>query len=101
MSFIPAGKFNIGTSTKEFYVDAFYMDKTEVTQRKFKEIMGPSNFFFKGENHPAEQITWQKANAYCQKIGKRLPNELEWEKAAKGGTSTNYFWGNEPDTAYA
>ena len=45
MSFIPAGKFNIGTSTKEFYVDAFYIDKTEVTKKKFKEIMGPSNFF--------------------------------------------------------
>ena len=63
--------------------------------------MGPSNFFLKDENHPAEQITWQKANAYCQKIGKRLPSELEWEKAAKGGTSTNYFWGNEPDATYA
>ena len=59
MSFIPAGKFNIGTSAKEFYVDAFYIDKTEVTQKKFKEIMGPSKIFFKGENHPAEQITWQ------------------------------------------
>ncbi len=45
MSFIPAGKFNTGTSTKEFYVDAFYIDKTEVTQNKYKEIMGPSNFF--------------------------------------------------------
>jgi formylglycine-generating enzyme required for sulfatase activity len=101
MSFIPAGKFNIGISTKEIYVDAFYIDKTEVTQKKFKELMGPSIFSFRGENHPAEQITWKKANAYCQKIGKRLPNELEWEKAAKGGTNTKYFWGNEPDATYA
>ena len=101
MSFIPAGKFNVGISTKEIYVDAFYIDKTEVTQKKFKELMGPSIFSFRGENHPAEQITWQKANAYCQKIGKRLPNELEWEKAAKGGTNTKYFWGNEPDATYA
>ena len=101
MSFIPTGKFNIGISTKEIYVGEFYIDKTEVTQKKFIEIMGPSNFFFRGESHPAEQITWEKANVYCQKIGKRLPNELEWEKAAKGGTSTNYFWGNEPDATYA
>jgi hypothetical protein len=49
MSFIPAGKFNIGTSTKEFYVDAFYMDKTEVTQRKFKEIWGLLTFFLKAK----------------------------------------------------
>ena len=49
MSFIPAGKFNIGVSTKEIYVGEFYIDKTEVTQKTFKEIMGPSNFFLKAK----------------------------------------------------
>ena len=55
--------------------------------------MGPANFYFKGENHPAEQISWFKANEYCKKVNKRLPSELEWEKAARGGTQAKYFWG--------
>jgi len=62
--------------------------------------MGPTNFFFKRENHPAKQISWHKASKYCQKIGKRLPSELEWGKVAKGGTTTKYFWGMEPDASY-
>ena len=37
MSFIPAGKFNIGISTKEIYVGEFYIDKTEVTQKNLKK----------------------------------------------------------------
>ena len=57
MSFIPAENFNVGISKKKIYIDAFYIDKTEVTQKTFKEIMGSTMFFFKGENHPAEQIT--------------------------------------------
>jgi formylglycine-generating enzyme required for sulfatase activity len=101
MALIPAGEFNNRESTKLIYLDRFYIDKTEVTQKQFKEIMGGINFFFKGENHPAEQISWYKAKAYCEKIGKRLPNELEWEKAAKGGTKTKYFWGKNPDADYS
>ena len=100
MVLIPAGEFNIGTPTKGIYLDSFYIDKTEVTQKDFEKIMGPTNFFFKGKNHPAEQISWHKAKTYCEKMGKRLPSEAEWKKAAKGGTKTSYFWGIEPDVSY-
>ena len=101
MIFIPAGDFNVGDSTKAAYLEGYYIDKTEVSQKDFKEVMGSANFFFKRDNHPAEQISWDKANKYCQKTGKRLPSELEWEKAAKGGTTTKYFWGIHPDPKYA
>ena len=101
MVLIPAGEFNIGVSKKLIHLDQFYIDKTEVTQKKYKEVMGRTNFFFKGDNHPAEQISWYKAASYCKKIGKRLPSQLEWEKAAKGQMKTKYFWGKKPDAAYA
>ena len=101
MVFITAGEFNVGESTTTVHLKGYYIDKTEVTQKEFKKVMGPAKFFFKGENHPAEQINWYKANEYCQKIGKRLPSELEWEKAAKGGTTTKYFWSMKPDADYA
>lgn len=47
------------------------------------------------DKHPVESVTWYEAQAYCNKVGKRLPTEWEWEKAAKAGTNTKYNWGNE------
>jgi formylglycine-generating enzyme len=87
--------------TKFAVLDNYYIDKTEVTQKDYIEVMGKTKFFFRGENHPAEQITWFKAKAYCEKIGKRLPTQLEWEKAAGGKSKSKYFWGNKPDANFA
>ena len=101
MVLIPAGEFNIEASNRLIHLDNFYIDKTEVTQQDYKEIMGGAKFSFKGGNHPAEQISWYKAASYCKKLGKRLPSQEEWEKAAKGQTKTKYFWGKKPDAAYA
>ena len=101
MALIPAGEFNIEASNRLIHLDNFYIDKTEVTQQDYKEIMGGAKFSFKGGNHPAEQISWYKAASYCKKLGKRLPSQEEWEKAAKGQTKTKYFWGKKPDAAYA
>ena len=101
MALIPAGEFNIGESKRRIHLDNFYIDKTEVTQQEYKEVMGRANFSFQGANHPAEQISWYKAASYCKKLGKRLPSQEEWEKAAKGQTKTKYFWGKKPDAAYA
>ena len=101
MVLIPAGKFNLATSKKFIYLDNFYIDKTEVSQKDFEKVMGKTNFFFKVENHPAEQISWYKAKSYCEKKGKRLPTQEEWEKAAKGQSKSKYFWGEKPDSHYA
>tara|TARA_Y100000758_G_C15889131_1_gene363392 strand:+ start:59 stop:706 length:648 start_codon:yes stop_codon:yes gene_type:complete len=101
MALIPAGEFNIEASNRLIHLDNFYIDKTEVTQQEYKEVMGGAKFSFKGGNHPAEQISWYKAASYCKKLGKRLPSQEEWEKAAKGQTKTKYFWGKKPDAAYA
>ena len=108
MVLVPSGSFLMGGESEtdqipahEVFLDSFYIDKTEVTQQKYKEVMGRANFSFKGENHPAEQISWYKAASYCEKIGKRLPSQEEWEKAAKGQTNTKYFWGKKPNAAYA
>ena len=101
MVLIPAGKLNIKEPKRFAHLNNYYIDKTEVTQKDFKEIMGETNFFFKGDRHPAEQITWYKAKTYCEKLGKRLPTQLEWEKAAIGQSASKYFWGNRPDADFA
>lgn len=46
-------------------------------------------------NHPVRQVSWNDASAYLKWTGKRLPTEIEWEYAAKGGKDTeqSYAWG--------
>lgn len=95
MVLIPAGKFFMGSAKpgddpNEYprhlvYLDAFYMDRYEVTQRQFKEVMGYNPSLWIGSDLPVDRVSWYEAKEYCERVGKRLPTEAEWEKAAKGG----------------
>ena len=117
MALVPAGEFVMGSDDYDnerprhrVYLDAYYIDKLEVTNALFKRFteatkrLAPdywSNGNFNGASQPVVGVTWHDANDYCQWAGKRLPTEAEWEKAARGTDGRKYPWGEHWDPSQA
>jgi len=119
---IPAGEFIMGSDksrtdakpARRVYLDAFKMDKTEVTVVAYKACVDTgtcsvpmidaefcrdtfanmSNWAKPGrENHPINCVSWHQAKTFCKWAGKRLPTEAQWEKAARGVNPRTFPWG--------
>jgi formylglycine-generating enzyme required for sulfatase activity len=94
---VPAGVFvaSIGGVNKTVKLKTFYIDPYEVSQVSYQKMMGKNPSHFKGANNPVEKVSWSEAAEYCKRVGKRLPTSLEWEKAARAGSASKYYWGNK------
>ncbi len=111
MVHIPEGIFLMGNEKNSLNVYAFYIDKYPITNTQYKKFIAETNYAepafwnerkFNNPNQPVVGVDWNDAVAYASWAGKRLPEEKEWEKAARGVDGREYPWGNmKPDKALA
>ena len=101
---VEAGTFTMGTKKEMMkpwddenpahqvtLTNDYYIGKYEVTQALWQAVMGNNPSYFKGDNLPVEQVSWNDCQEFISKLNRitgktfRLPTEAEWEYAARGG----------------
>ena len=125
---IPAGSFVMGSPETELEhednegpqhevtVPQFFMAKYPVTQAQWRVVaampqinqtLDPEPSHFKGDLRPVEQVSWDDAVEFCDRLTLstnrqyRLPTEAEWEYACRAGTTTPFHFGETLSTDYA
>jgi serine/threonine protein kinase/formylglycine-generating enzyme required for sulfatase activity len=103
-------------TTHEVDVAPFFLSKFEATQAQWQRVMnerpslyGPGTPILTvdlprgrppedGDVHPVESVNWPACSRFLGRVGLRFPQEHEWEHAARGGTSTAFWWQVEAGT---
>jgi formylglycine-generating enzyme required for sulfatase activity len=112
---IPAGSFPMGAE-KNFegalehekpqhrvsISKPFYLGKYEVTQAQWTAVMNSNPSTFEGQSNPVVNVSWDEAQEFVKRLNQkegtsryRLPTEAEWEYAARAGTSSIWFFGDD------
>ncbi|MDH5560159.1 MAG: formylglycine-generating enzyme family protein [Deltaproteobacteria bacterium] len=116
MVYIPEGEFEVGSSEHSSsrpvhiaFLRGFYIDKYEVSVRDYQRCFAEGgctvprdDYRFNGNdpdqlNHPINGVSWYDANDYCWHVGKRLPSDAEWERAASYRDGAKYRFASGKD----
>jgi formylglycine-generating enzyme required for sulfatase activity len=106
---VPAGPFVMGGGDEDderpahrVVLSAFTLDRDEVTRGEYARCVAAKTCAAPDDANPDADadvpvtgVSWRDAESYCRFVGKRLPSEAEWEKAARGTDARVYPWGNE------
>jgi rhamnose transport system permease protein len=120
---VPGGPFTLGsaafepneTPTQGMELPTFFIDQFETTNAEYAQFVEATGYVTGAEeagtkrnwrtyyeegkdNHPVVKVSYADAEAYCGWMGKRLPTEFEWEKAARGPDELVYPWGSSMDS---
>jgi formylglycine-generating enzyme required for sulfatase activity len=116
---IPGGSYTQGSPRDEARRDSdegpqrtvtvprFFMGMFQITQAQYAAVMGENPSRFRGDNRPVEQVSWNNAKTFCDRLSDRtgrryfLPTEAEWEYACRAGTTTPFHFGNTLSTEIA
>lgn len=120
MAFVEEGEFAMGSDSSEtdegpmrvVFVESFYMDINEVTNADYRIFTEETKYKIPKDwriygykaakaDYPVTFVSRTDAESYCGWAGKRVPTEVEWEKAARGVDGFVYPWGNDFDRANA
>ena len=104
---VEGGTFKMGCNDSDAYDDektihnvtlsSYYIGETQVAQALWKAVMGNNPSYFKGDNLPVENVSWDDCQKFISKLNSltgqnfRLPTEAEWEFAARGGNNSNHY----------
>lgn len=105
MIYVPAGDFLFGSQKQTVSLDAFWIDRTPVTNAEYSRFVAATGRaaprHWQGSTPPAELaahpvvwVTWHDAQAYADWAGLQLPSEQQWERAARGVDGRSYPWGD-------
>lgn len=112
MVYIPSGPFIMGSECRVFsneleageeWASGFWIDSNLVTNREFESVF-PEHARSESspeDDMPVVDVTWWEALKFCRSMGKRLPSEKEWEKAARGPRHLLFSYGKEFDASKA
>ncbi len=108
MVFVPPGYFTQGTNdpsaepderpARQVFLPGFYIDKHEVTNREYKAFKPGHTYPEGADDLPVTKVLKSDAEAFARSVGKRLPTDAEWEKAARGTDGRTYPWGDDFDS---